>query len=443
MQGLAVLLPPVLTILTALIGKDVIAALFFGAMLAALVGNGGMFIDILVNEYMIEGLTGNISILLMVILTGVFMEQLSRSGGFQALSYYVGKRVKSQRGAKLFAWILCIFCSTDDGMATIGAGSIAVPVIDKYGVPRAKLAFILSSTGSNFISMMPYSMYIVFGCGLLAPYVSGDSMKIYYQGVGMNAYAILSIFTAFLMAAELLPDTRRMKEKSAKQAEECEDIEEGQKEAKGSLLSLLLPMGVMILVLAITYGRTGGFQIHKAVLSGVVVSALYQLFSGKMKIRDISGSCFKGFQRVAPIFMILFMAFTFSKALADIGFSESIAVLLGDSIPGGIFPVCVFLVCCGVSYCTGSFASGMTIMVPLALPIAVSAGFSIPLVFAACMGGSQFGDQTSPVSDIFILSSMASGVDVIESARVQLPYKLAVMTAAMLVFLILGFVSGF
>lgn len=435
MYGMLCLLPPLSAILVALLKKDVIAALFLGSVLSGLISNGAGCVSVVAGKYMVNGFVENSSLLLLILLIGILMGQINKSGGFQALSYIMGKRIKSAKSAKLFSWFLCFFCSTDDSMATVGAGAIAGPVMDKFHVSRERLAFILSSTGPNFLSMMPYSMYIVFGAGLLSPFVTGDPMNTYFRGVFLNAYAIISIIAAGLFAAEILPEHRAMKETKPVSEEIHKKTDE-----KGDITMLLCPVGAMIITLAFSYIRTGSFQIHEAALAGIIVSILFQLLKKKIRICDISAQCFEGFQNVAPIFVILFMAFTFAQSLNDIEFGNYITETLNGRIPGEVLPLSIYLVCCAVSYCTGSFASGMTIMVPLAMPLAISAECSLPLVFAACMGGSQFGDQTSPISDIFIMSSMAVGVNVAESARIQLPYKLGIMAAAAILFLILGFV---
>lgn len=439
MYGILTLLPPVLTIFIALWKKDIVAALFLGIVSASLITNGIHFISQIVNVYMARGWEKNSSLLILILLIGIMLEQINKSGGFLALSSYMKKRIKTARGAKLFAWVLCMVCATDDGMATMGAGSIAKPVIDSFQIPRERLAFIISSTAPNFLSMMPYSMYIIFGTGLLAPYVTaGTEFSIYMHAVRYNAYALLSILTAGLFAAEILPDFKSMRQaKGCAAALKGEDGIQG--ETKGDIWMLLIPFGTMAVSFLVTYIQTGGFLIQTAALSGCIAIFVYSLFRKKLKFREISGICFEGVRSTAPLLVILFMAFSFAQSVESIGFGEYVATLLEGKVMPSLLPVCIFLLCCIVAYCTGSFASSMTIMVPLAVPLCISSGSSLPLVFAACMGGSQFGDQTSPISDIFILSSMSAGVDVSLSARVQTPYKVSMMMIAALIFLLLGF----
>ena len=46
------------------------------------------------------------------------------------------------------------------------------------------------------------------------------------------------------------------------------------------------------------------------------------------------------------------------------------------------------------------------------------------LVLAAILGGGIFGDHCSPISDTTAVSAIASGCDLLEHVRTQLPYAL-------------------
>ncbi len=450
MYGAWTLVPPLLAILLEMVKKDVLASLFIGTVAASLIMNGAIFLTPIVSEYMTAGWTNNASLLITIVIVGTMMGQINASGGFMALSAKIKSRVKSARGAKVLAWLLCIVCATDDGMATVGAGSIARPVTDSYKVPREKLAFIVSSTGSNFLSLMPYSMYILFGAGLIATYAGGDGYATYLQALPWNFYALLSIVAAGLFAAEILPDFGPMKRAEVRAAQSGALCPEGRKiralnelpeeemPADADIWSFILPIGTMLVVFVVLYLITGAFQMVSAALCGCVVAFGYPVLRGRMKFRDISAHCFAGFQSTVPMFMILFLAFTFAAAVNSMGFGDYVVGLLHGRIGGAFLPLFSFLLAGAVAYCTGSFARGLIIMTPIALPLALSAQASIPLVFAACMGGSQFGDQTSPISDIFIMSSMTAGIDVADSARTLLPYKLCLFGLAAAAYLGIG-----
>ena len=51
--------------------------------------------------------------------------------------------------------------------------------------------------------------------------------------------------------------------------------------------------------------------------------------------------------------------------------------------------------------------------------------FFITICFGAVVGGSVFGDQCSPISDTTILSSLATGCDLMDHVKTQIPLALA------------------
>ena len=446
MYGIWTIVPPVLVILIALIKKDVVASLLIGLCTASFIINGKGFLEAITANYMMEGWTEHASLLITVMIVGIMMGQINATGGFQALSEKLGGKVRTERGARVLSWILCMICATDDGMATIGAGTIALNITDRFKVSRVKLALIVSSTGSAFLSMMPYSMYILFGAGLLENYTVQDGYICYLQSIPWNFYVILSILSAGAIAAGIFPDFRKMKsaEERAKNTNTGETATNGMfekpvEDIRGDMKAFFLPIVTMLIVFVIQYMISGTFQLAAAALCGCIVAFAYPVIKGQMKFCEISGRCFEGFKSSAPMFVILFLAFSFAAAVNDLGFGVYVTEIFQGGIRCELLPVLAFLLSGVIAYCTGSFASGLIIITPVMLPLAVSAGIPLPLIFAACMGGSQFGDQSSPVSDIFIMSSMASGVDVARSAEVLLPYKLVWFGISAALYLAAGF----
>jgi Na+/H+ antiporter NhaC len=64
--------------------------------------------------------------------------------------------------------------------------------------------------------------------------------------------------------------------------------------------------------------------------------------------------------------------------------------------------------------------------------------FFIKLCFTAVVGGSVFGDQCSPISDTTILSSLATGCDLIDHVTTQLPLHCLLQAWLLRYILLLG-----
>jgi Na+/H+ antiporter NhaC len=61
-------------------------------------------------------------------------------------------------------------------------------------------------------------------------------------------------------------------------------------------------------------------------------------------------------------------------------------------------------------------------------------------ILSAILGGGVFGDHCSPISDTTAVSALASGCDLLEHVRTQLPYALFTACLAILAYLVCGLI---
>src|SRR5690606_25612211 len=97
-----------------------------------------------------------------------------------------------------------------------------------------------------------------------------------------------------------------------------------------------------------------------------------------------------------------------------------------------------FIVAAFIAFATGTSWGTFAIMLPIAVPAAVTLGQPIEPFVAASLAGGVFGDHASPISDTTIISSMAAATDHIDHVRTQLPYALLAGVAAAVLFAIHG-----
>lgn len=106
-------------------------------------------------------------------------------------------------------------------------------------------------------------------------------------------------------------------------------------------------------------------------------------------------------------------------------------------------PTIVFLTSCAIAFSTGTSYGTMGLVIPMVIPLTIAsmqaAGREItpddPILLAslgAVLAGAIFGDHCSPISDTTILSSQASGCEVMAHVNTQLPYALACAGVAVL-----------
>ncbi|MBG0764346.1 MAG: Na+/H+ antiporter NhaC family protein, partial [Tissierellales bacterium] len=114
---------------------------------------------------------------------------------------------------------------------------------------------------------------------------------------------------------------------------------------------------------------------------------------------------------------------------------------LPSSLPFVFVPVTIFLLGMLISFATGTSWGTMTILTPIAIPLAFSLT-SDPILSVAMAGvvfsGAIFGDHCSPISDTTVLASIFSGADHIDHVQTQIPYALTSAAVALVMYFIYG-----
>ncbi len=453
MNHILALLPPILTLILALWSKNVIIALFVGVLSCSLIANGTGFLYAFVNEYMVGGITGNLDVFIMLFIFGMMIEAIKKAGGFNAFTRIAGSRIRSDRSAMFFTWLIALFCS-DGTMSTIGVGTIMRPLTDKHKVSHEKLGTILSCTGPAMCAMLPWTIYMLAISGMIqAVDPSLDGMAEYLRLIPFNFYAIGSVLLGLLVALKVIPDFGHMKKCQQKFAEKeatrmkaaqstkAKEAKDGDKAKENSdMLSFVLPFVVSIVLVVYYYFTTGMVTITVPFFAGLLVICVYGLVRRYFKLDQLIGVLVEGMMSMVPIILLLTLAFAFGKGVTAVGFSETIVELTGGLLTAKMLPFIVCFFCGLCAFATGSLLSGMAVFLPIAIPLVAALGANLPIVLAACLGGGMFGDETSPLSDMVIQAATGADVDVMSLAKAQIPLKTAVFLIACLIYLVIGLV---
>ncbi len=120
--------------------------------------------------------------------------------------------------------------------------------------------------------------------------------------------------------------------------------------------------------------------------------------------------------------------------------AESVAYFLLSVVPPR-FAVCViFIVSCFVSTAMGTSVGTITLLTPIAVAIASTSGFSLPLCVGTVIGGAMFGDNLSFVSDTTIAACSGQGCPMKDKFRTNFLIVLpaAIVTLALILILSLN-----
>ena len=213
---------------------------------------------------------------------------------------------------------------------------------------------------------------------------------------------------------------------------------------KGNAFSLL-PIGVFILLylgLGITFEYIlkipmGFYKVPIVVifLAALLVACLQ---NRKLKFEEKISLMGQGVgdKNIITMLLIFLLAGIFVGVVGRSS-AESVAYFVLSIVPPR-FAVCVlFLVSCFVSTAMGTSVGTITLITPIAVAIASTSGFSLPLCVGTVVGGAMFGDNLSFVSDTTIAACNGQGCAMKDKFRTNFAIVLpaAIVTLGLILFL--------
>ena len=144
------MLPPIITIILALWTKEVYTSLIIGIFAGAMLFTSGNFLQSIITffEIMEEKVGGNVNILVFLVILGILVAIISKSGATRAYGEWARSVISGKRSALGLTAFLGMLIFIDDYFNCLTVGTIMRPVTDKFKICRAKLAYI-SITGAD------------------------------------------------------------------------------------------------------------------------------------------------------------------------------------------------------------------------------------------------------------------------------------------------------
>ena len=407
MAGTALsIIPVALALILAFVTRDAVLAMISAIIVGAVMLNGVSFLAPMVG-YFIDGISGNIEIILGLLLVGIWIELMKAGGGYRGFAVWCKKNVNSPKKALRNTFYLSLATSFHIYLSNLLIPPMMKPATREHNIPAVKVPMIISSTSSPLSTMLPFTIFILFFSSLIVSGAEGyDPMRLYIQSIPFMFYCMVSILFGLLYSHGVIPDIGLIKKISKAQAEmpKTEDaLDEsflGGKPGQDDILALILP------------------------------------------VSEISGILVEGFLSITPIMLILFVAFGFGRMVTATGFNGWVVGVLGGSLNPAFVPVALFLVGSLIAYATGSLTASAVIILPMGLPLAIATGAPLALTIGACVSGAQFGDLSSPLSDNMIMPSASAGVSPVDTAKCLLPYRLITLAITAVIFLLAGFIMA-
>ena len=495
--GIFTLIPPIVAILLAFITKNVVISLFIGVLSGGFILNltgfnvfGALtqaFLDFINRALNSLSDPWNAGIVMQVLVIGGVINLVAKMGGAKAIAEALAKKAKTAKSAQLITWFLGICVFFDDYANSLIVGPIMRPVADKMKISRERLAFIIDATAAPIAGLAIISTWIGLEVSLISEGfqsigVEASGFGVFLQTIPYRFYNILIlafIVITIITLREFGP--MRKAEISARKLKDLTNEEvavtsshmdelEPKEGVKLSIWNAIVPIGALIISAIVAFYYSGYSSImagddiaikaivtnsplsFKAILEVFAASdasiALLQsaLFSTVVaivmavwkKIFTISEAIevwIDGMKGLIITAVILILAWSLGSVIKELGAAEYLVEALNGAIPAFLLPSLIFILGAIISFSTGSAYVTMSILMPLAIPLAYKINPEMSFVIvstSAVLTGAIFGDHCSPISDTTILSSMGAGCSHIDHVKTQMWYALFVAAITIL-----------
>lgn len=459
------LVPPVITIILALLTKEVYMSLIIGILSGALLFAEFNFLAAVdtMFEVMSDKVGGNVNILVFLVLLGIIVSAISKSGASKAYGEWAAKAIKGKRSALLVTSFLGMMIFIDDYFNCLTVGTVMRPVTDKFNITRAKLAYIIDATAAPICIIAPVSSWAAAVSSSLPENSGLDGFALFLQTIPFNFYAWLTI--AFLMFLIWLGrDFSSMAEFERKYCgkavvpEEYKDEDSDKIEGHGTIIDLVLPLIVLIAgcVFGMLYtgGILNGVSVSEAFANcnsskGLVIgsfSALIFLFllyvpRGVLNFNKFCECFNQGFRAMTPAVFILCLAWSLSGICGEeyLNIGGYVGKLVDANATVGMFlPAMFFVVAMGLAFATGTSWGTFGILIPIVLAVLGVESELLAVGIGAVLAGAVGGDHVSPISDTTILASAGAQCNHLDHVGTQIPYVLLVAGCSLIGYLTAG-----
>ncbi len=446
------LLPPLLTIILAIVSKRVIASLFLGIVSAILLlmwfdesdtnqplsfsAYAASFFVSLTEDNLWASLvdSDHLRVFAFTSLLGMQVALIHRLGGMLGIVRWAKPFAKTRRGGQLLTWCLGLIIFIDDYANTLLIGSTMRPITDRLKISREKLAFLVDSTAAPVSGLALVSTWVATEIGVMQTGfldagidVGTETFGIFVQTIPSRFYILYALAFVFLCGllcrdfGPMLSAERRAQ--TAEHDDSTVQAEDSQRPlAANAILPIVVTVGVVVWLLVQTgqaeagaaslpplsdwqaWGQVIGqgdsyLSLVYGALAGLLTALALNRMQRRLSASQIGDAMLEGFVHVVPALAILWLAWTLSKLTGadNLKTGEFLAAQVSQlALSPALMPTLVFLLASAIAFSTGTSWGTMAILMPIV----------IPLVFR--MLTNQLG--TAPPADHFLMTASIGSV---------------------------------
>ena len=485
LPGWVSLLPPLISILMALVFKSVVPALFLGVWIGsfAIMGfKANAVLESLLNItsiYVKDALANpdHAAIIIFSLMIGGLVGIISKNGGMQGIVNNLSGFVSSSNRAQLATSSLGVAIFFDDYANTLVVGNTMRKVTDNLKISRAKLAFLVDATAAPIACVALITTWVGYQVGMIDISVSQISeinqsaYSLYLNSILYSFYPLFMLLFVFLVAGtgkdfglmhqyEVAARSGNdpSLEKASKGSTNDDDTKrlEPKDPSKARAYNAFIPILTFIFSTIAGLLSTGeGDSIQDIIgsadaytallwgsLMGVLAGFTLTIFQRILSLEETVQAWYEGVKFMIFAIIVLILAWSLAQTTEILQTANYLVSILGEFLPVPLIPTVIFLLSAATAFATGSSWGTMGIFYPIVIPLAWQIMFlngvadmeHIYIIYSsvACViCGAVWGDHCSPISDTTIMSSMASGCNHMDHVATQLPYALSVGTIAL------------
>lgn len=476
-------LPTFIAIILAFISKSVIPSLFVAVWIGVWSLNNfklETIISSLLDSFHFYILNTMIErdhaiITLFTLMLGGMVGIIYRNGGMHGIIQHLIKKADTPKKGQLAVWLMGLLVFFDDYSNTLIVGNTSRLLCDKLKISRQKLAYLVDSTSAPVATVAVMTTWIGFQISIISDSLPGldgineSAYLLFLHSIPYSFYPFLAIAMVGIVVItgkDFGPMVNA--EKSARQGikhthiklEKKSDLDNDdlfvKKNIPNRARNAIIPIGVLIITMfyfivssgegnsmisILSSADTFGALMHSTLLS-VIIAAILSVSQGILDLNETLDAWFSGVKFMLMGMLVLILAWALADISQDLNTASYIVSALGDAIPISFLPSLVFLIAAATAFGTGSSWGVMAILMPLVIPLtwtvlinneaATPENYHILYSSIACvLTGAVWADHCSPISDTTILTSMASGCELMDHVWTQMPYALSTGAAAL------------
>ncbi len=494
-----VLLPPVFILIAALISKRLNPSIILGLITAAFIAQNFMLlpaINLLITR-LYKQVTDpeNIYLYGFLFILGILISLLEYTGAAMAFAHRLTTRLKTAKSAQTATLVISSILFIDDYLSCLTTGYVMRPILDRFRLPRVKLAYLIHSFSAPVVILAPISSWIALitsqlenaGISPIANHntrIIADPFYIYLQSIPYIFYSVILIISVWLVVRRSLSFGPMHEQEVI--AHKTGNLFGGkepltgttitQKTTSGSIWDLIFPLFLLIIIFISGIAWAGGYWLfggsysfvyalqknHQTALMLFIASIitlsvtfLINLINKKVNFNVFLKNIVpNGITMMQSSVIMVFLASTFGIMLReDLQTGVYLAQVLQGTISMALLPFLFYLISIIAAFITGSAWGTIALMIPIAIQmITTLSAVSLPAnptdisilfpALGAIFSGAVCGNHISPIAETTIMSANSAGCYPIDHAVTQFWYALPAVIGAGISFILCGFLTA-